>query len=153
MAAPSLYDDDDIVDARRSSSHSSSGSSSSSSSHHHHHHRHSTANARLQRSADRYVGADAMAQTLYRWALLLIVLAGAGVGGFLGWQKYKQLKFELANREGTNVVLAERIAKLEADQKNLLLEIQSLERDKEELSEMNKALRETLASAIGGISR
>ena len=94
-----------------------------------------------------------MARTLYRWALLLIVIAGAGVGGFLGWQKYKQLKFELANREGTNVVLAERVAKLEADQKNLLLEIQSLERDKEELAEMNKALRETLASAIGGIPR
>ena len=151
MAAPSLYDDDDIVDARHGYSHSSSGSSSSS--HHHHHPRHSTANARLQKSADRYVGADAVARTLYRWALTLILLTGAGVGGFLGWQKYKQLQFELANREGTNVVLAERIAKLEADQKNLLLEIQSLERDKEELTEMNKALRETLASAIGGIPR
>ena len=148
MASPSLYDDDDIVDARRSSSHSSSGSSSSS--HHHHHHRHSTANARLQKSADRYVGADATVRTLYRWALLLILLTGIAIGGHLGWQKYKQLKFELANREGTNIALAERVAKLEADQKNLLLEIQSLERDKEELSEMNKALRETLASAIGG---
>jgi hypothetical protein len=155
FSTPSLYDDDDIVDVRRrrhssSREDSSSSSSSSSSQHRHHHHHHDSANARLQRSVGHYASSDVLVQRFYRWVFQLLIILALAALSFVLWKRNRALTVDLANREGTNVVLASRVSKLEADQKNLLLEIEALERDKAELSDINRALRETLANAIGG---
>ena len=150
MASPSLYDDDDIVTkphrSSRSSSSRSSSSSSSSSGHHHHHHS-SSANANYQKSFDSAVGADIAAQRLPRWAVRIVIYAVLIAACFVLLKMNMQLKRDLANYEGTNAVLAAENAKMREEKKDLLLEIESLEGDKQELSDINRVLRETIEKA------
>lgn len=164
LSAPSLYDDD-IVDVRRRHRHSSSGSreassdssssteSTSSSRHHHHHHHHDSANARLQGSTDRYASTDYAIRTFYRWLIQSIIILALAAVCVVLWRRGQRLADDIAQYRGTNTVLIEQIAQKEAEQKNLLLQIENLEHDNAELEEINRALRESIVSGIGGTAQ
>ena len=126
-----------------------SESSSSSSSGHHHHHHHSGANANYQRKFDESVGAEIAARRMVLWATRMAIVAVLAGGCVFLWHQNAQLKRDIANLKGTNAVLFSEAAKAQEEKKDLLLEVQTLESDKAELSDVNRTLREALEKMVG----
>ena len=83
------------------------------------------------------------------WATRMAIFAVLAGGCVFLWHQNAQLKRDIANLKGTNAVLFSEAAKAQEEKKDLLLEVQTLESDKAELSEVNRTLREALEKVVG----
>lgn len=127
-------DNDDIVDKREHHHHHHRHSSGSST------HRHSSANARFQTSSEAASSAEVFLKRLPGIMVRGVLFGVLCVLAYALWTKNKELARDIENYKGTNAVLVEQNGKLEDEKKALLLEIQNLERDKEDLAEVNRTL-------------
>lgn len=135
---------DDIVPELHHHHHSTSSSTSQSSSSHHRHHSHSGAGSFYQGSVSRSSAADRLARRMTHFAIFVAVLVGVGSVAVLFWTRNKNLNRSLANYEGTNYVLASQVSKLEAEKKELLIELEKLQNENKELREINDILRKAV---------
>lgn len=78
------------------------------------------------------------------FAIFVAVLVGVGSVAVLFWTRNKNLNRSLANYEGTNYVLASQVSKLEAEKKDLLIELEKLQNENNELREINDILRKAV---------
>ncbi len=78
------------------------------------------------------------------FAIFVAVLVGVGSVAVLFWTRNKNLNRSLANYEGTNYVLASQVSKLEAEKKELLIELEKLQNENKELREINDILRKAV---------
>jgi len=85
-----------------------------------------------------------MARKMTQFAIFVAVLVGVGSIAVIFWSRNKSLNRSLANYEGTNYVLASQVSKLEAEKKDLLLELEKLQNENKELREINDILRKAV---------
>lgn len=78
------------------------------------------------------------------FAIFVAALVGVGSVAVLFWTRNKNLNRSLANYEGTNYVLASQVSKLEAEKKDLLIELEKLQNENNELREINDILRKAV---------
>ena len=140
----SRYDDgnDDIVDTRQGSGH-----------HHHHHHRsgdrYSGSNSLFQSSAATASSLELFMRRLPWMVARIVAFAVLAVLCWTFWKQNAQLKRDIRNYEGSNLVASEQIKKLEGEKETIALEVENLKREIEELKDVNRVLREAVDKASG----